>query len=132
MEIIITQWALDSYLNLRHTNVFDGNEYWIKLRPDVMRLQHYPNDPKFQNGKFWSIASGRRGPVTDGFKMKWHNVGNGNVQLRLTVGLLQDDAYLCEAYVKDSPQIDRRMIARFSVHLTNIRRGRYVERGRLT
>jgi hypothetical protein len=132
MEIIITQWALDSYLDLRHRHIFDADEYWERLRPDVMRLKDFPNDLKFQIGKFWSIAKGRGGPVTDGFKMKWHNVGPGNVQLRLTVGILQNDAFLCEAYVKTSPQMDRRMIARFSVHLTNIQRGNYVERGRLT
>ena len=79
MEIIITQWALDSYLNLRHSNVFDAQYYWGTLRPDVMLLKNHPGDPKFQNDKFWGPAKTRSALVPNGFKMKWRQVGNGKV-----------------------------------------------------
>lgn len=39
MEIIITQWALDSYLELKTENVFTVKEYKEVIRPDVLRLQ---------------------------------------------------------------------------------------------
>jgi len=131
MEIIITQWALDSYLSLKHAQVFDARYYRSTLRPDVMLLSQYPNDPKFKNGKFWSPATTRSGRVPGGYKMKWHNVGNGNVQLRLPVALIGGQAYLCEAYVKSDGKHDQRMMARFDVHVQRLRNGRYVERGRL-
>ena len=132
MEIIITQWALDSYLNLKHRNVFTTSDYRQILRPDVLRLKNYdPMDSKFQQQRFWSFATGYSGRISDGYKMKWHNLGPGRVQLRLPVGLIDDVAYLCEAYVKQSPQQDRRMMARFSVHLDKIRRRTFITRGRL-
>jgi len=59
MDIIITQWALDSYLNLKHQNVFDPAYYWNTLRPDVMRLKTFPADAKFQNDKHSSWAAHR-------------------------------------------------------------------------
>jgi hypothetical protein len=67
---------------LRAENAFTNEEYWNVLRPDVLLLQKYPNDPKFNQGKFWSPAQDRNGRViSDGYKMKWHQVGNGRVQL---------------------------------------------------
>lgn len=47
MEVIITEWALDSYLELVHRRVFDRAEYRSTIRPDVDRLNSYPNDPRF-------------------------------------------------------------------------------------
>lgn len=64
MEIVITQWGLDSYLDLKHRRTFSTEEYEGTLRPDVMRLKSYPNDPKFRIAKFWSQT------VPDGFKMR--------------------------------------------------------------
>ena len=52
MKIIITQWALDAYLELKHANVFSQAYYQEQLRPDALRLKNYPDDPKFANGKF--------------------------------------------------------------------------------
>lgn len=134
--IIITQWALDSYLDLKHNNVFSAHEYYNTLRPDATLLEDYhgrANRPtKFDDNKFWSIANGRAGKVTDGYKMKWHNVGPGNVQLRLGVGLIDGKAWLCEAYVKDSSSKDKRKMARLRVYLRRIRQGHVITRGRLS
>ena len=59
MDIIITEWALNSYLELKQERVFSDEEYRILLRPDVLRLKSYPDDPKFNLGKFWSVAQDR-------------------------------------------------------------------------
>jgi len=131
MEIIITAWALDSYLELRDSQAFSPNEYLEILRPDVLKLKSYPNDPKFVNGKFWSIASDDTGQISGGFKMKWHNLGAQRVQLRLLVGMYKE-AILCQAYVKNDPKKEKRMLAKFKTHLALIELGRFVERGRLS
>ena len=57
MAIVITQWALDSYLELKHGPVFTGDKYRGTIRPDVLLLKDHPGHPKFQIGKFWSPAS---------------------------------------------------------------------------
>lgn len=131
-ENIITQWALDSYLDLVNQKVFSRQEYLTKIRPDVMLLKNYPNDPKFNNGKFWSPANDMNGKViSDGYKMKWHQIGNGGVQLRLTVGIVGGNSYLCEAYVKTDNKVDKRKLAKFKVYLDLIRKGYYTTRGEL-
>lgn len=133
MEIIITQWALDSYLNLVSQNVFTRQEYLTMIRPDVMLLKEYPNDTKFKNSKFWSPANDRNGLViSSGYKMKWHQIGNGKVQLRLAVGIFGDACFLCEAYVKNDDKVDKRKLAKFKVYLDLIRQGSYTVRGKLT
>lgn len=70
--------------------------------------------------------------ILDGYKMKWHNVGDGCVQLRLAVGLIGGDFFLCESYVKKDDKVDRRKLAKFKSHLELIRQGRYTIRGKLT
>jgi hypothetical protein len=130
MEIVITAWALNSYLELKHSRAFSDTEYKGVLRPDVLLLKVYPQDPRFQNSKFWSFATDYGGKIPDGFKMKWHQIGPGNVQLRLPVGLFQE-AYLCEASVKTDPKKEKRMMAKFKTHLELIRRNQYTECGRL-
>jgi hypothetical protein len=45
MEIVITEWALESYLDLKE--VFTKEEYLETLRPDVELLRDFPNNPKF-------------------------------------------------------------------------------------
>lgn len=132
IEIIITQWALDSYLELKSSNAFTDEEYKKVIRPDVLRLQKYPNDTKFKQSKFWSPANDRSGLIIpDGFKMKWHQIGNGRVQLRLTVGILGGEYFLCEAYVKKDDKLDKRKLSKFKVYLDLIRQGRYIIRGKL-
>ncbi len=125
MEIVITEWGLNSYLELKAEGAFSAQEYRGKIRPDVLLLKVYPNHPKFSQDNFWSPE------IQDGYKMKWHQMGNGKVQIRLPVGLL-GMAYLCEAYVKLDPKKEARMLARFKTHLQLIRLGRFTERGRLS
>lgn len=132
MEIILTAWALDSYLELKHTKVFTVQEYKGTIRPDVLLLKSYPSDPKFQNTKFFSFATdGRGNKIPDGFKFKWHQVGSGLVQLRAPVGLFTE-AYLCEAYVKTNDKKEKRMMAKFKTHLQLIRQNQFTECGRLS
>ena len=130
MDIIITSWALRSYLRVRHANQLSEAEYWDVIRPDILRLHQLEVDPKFQVGKFWSPAAGHGISVQNGFKMKWHQVGDGVVQLRLPV-LLMEDVFLCEAYVKDGDSTERRALAKFAVHAQRIREGNYEISGRL-
>lgn len=133
MEIIITEWALNSYLELKSQNAFSEQEYRQIIRPDVLSLKQYPNDAKFSNGKFWSLAKDRNnGKIPFGYKMKWHQIGNGKVQLRLTVGIFGNESFLCEAYVKNNEKVDRRKLAKFKTYLELIRHGCYTVRGKLT
>jgi hypothetical protein len=103
----------------------------------VLLLKVYPNHPKFSNGKFWSIATLNKNLLSDGFKMKWHNLGERRVQLRLLVGVgfkgkLTDTSCLIQAYVKTNPKAERRELLKLKTRLEMIRKGLYIERGRLT
>jgi hypothetical protein len=131
MEIIITAWALDSYLELRDSQTFSAEDYREIIRPDALLLISYPNHPKFMNGKFWSIASDDGGQIAAGFKMKWHNLGSQRNQLRLLVGMF-NEAYLCQSYVKNDSKKERRMLAKFKTHLALIEMGRFTDCGRLS
>ncbi len=118
---------------MKAENVFTIDEYKEAIRPDVLRLREYPIDPKFKQGKFWSKAQNKNGEmIPNGFKMKWHQVGNGKVQLRLTVGMFGDECFLCEAYVKKDDKVDKRKLAKFKGYIELIRQGRYMIRGKLT
>ena len=131
MEVVITEWALSSYLALKGARSFTDDEYKQTIRPDVMRLKSFPADTKFGLQQFWCIAECPFGQkIQDGFKMKWDQLGNGKVELRLPVAIV-DDAILCEAYVKTGSKEEQLMLARFKTHLQLIRKGRFTERGRL-
>ncbi len=96
-----------------------------------MLLKRYPNDPKFSQGKFWSSAQDHSGnKIADGYKMKWHQVGNGKVQLRLPIGMIKK-AILCEAYIKHDDKYEKRQLAKFKVHLQRIRQNLHIVRGKL-
>lgn len=132
MEIIITQWALDAYLNLTAQQAFTKEEYRKEIRPDVLLLKTYPNNIKFKQPKFWSIAQEESGEsISKGFKMKWHQLGSGNNQLRLPVGLI-GGAFLCEAYIKENPKQERRKLAKFKTHLQLIKENKFMNCGRLS
>lgn len=127
---MITEWALQSYLDLRHKTVFTDRDYWNVLRPAVELLRSYPTDPRFSNQHFWGPATDRAGnTIQYGFKMKWHNLGPGNVQLRLGVVIYSGDAYLCQAYVKSSDKVDKREMAKLKHRIRSIFRGHYTRRG---
>jgi hypothetical protein len=53
-EVVITEWALDSYLNLKANQAFTDHEYWTILRPDVELLKTgIPSaHPKFASSTF--------------------------------------------------------------------------------
>ena len=61
--------------------------------------------------------------------MKWHNMGNGKVQLRLCVTEHRGRVLLCHAYVKDSKATDRRQLAKFRGRVQLIHQNRHIERG---
>jgi hypothetical protein len=136
MEIVITQWALDSYLELKYAEQFSRTDYSEVIRPDVLLLLQYPNHPKFANNKFWSQATIDGNPLSCGFKMKWHNLGNRRIQLRLPVGLGFPDeliglAFLLDAYVKSDPKFERRQLSKMRARLQFIKKLNFTERGRL-
>jgi hypothetical protein len=133
VRLIITEWALQSYLHMSHGQVFTPAEYWGILRPDVERLKAgYPSqDPKFGLPKFWGPAKSPSGQIPNGFKMKWHNLGPGRVNLRLMVGLVGGDAYLCQAFVKKSSAQDLREGANLKRYMNLIAQGMYQHRGDL-
>lgn len=132
MKIVITQWALDSYLDLRAQRVFSATDYQQAIRPDIMLLKGYPKEAKFQNGKFWSIAQVLGKPIRGGFKMKWHQMGNGKVQMRLLIAIFNETAFLCEGYVKENANTDKRKLLIFKTQVQLIQLNRYTARGELT
>lgn len=110
--------------------MFTDQDYWKVLRPDVELLHSYPADAKFGNSKFWGPATDRTGKtIQHGFKMKWHNLGPGKVQLRLGVAIYSGSAYLCHAYVKSSDKVDKRKMATLKHRIRQISLGQFTQRG---
>jgi hypothetical protein len=132
MNVLITDWALQSYLDLKHGQTFSPQEYLTIIRPDVERLHMFPTDPRFGVSNFWGPATDKSGNVIPcGYKMKWHNVGNGRVQLRLLVAIVNGTALLCRAYVKSSEAVDKRECVKLIGHINRISSGQFVIRGAL-
>lgn len=132
MRILITPWALDSYLSLRDAGVISREVMMQTLRPDILLLRERISHPRFQESHFWGPAQDRKGEVIPkGFKMKWRNVGNGLVQLRLCVALVRDDAWLCHGYVKTSPQGDLAEAAKLNWRIFQIEAGNIHPKGEL-
>ena len=71
LKIIITEWALQSYLDLSDARVFTDEQYWKTIRPDVELLKNFPGHSKFQLNQFWSPATIMSHVIPNGFKMKW-------------------------------------------------------------
>ena len=132
-DVIITDWALGSYLDLKHRQVFTDQEYWNVLRPDVelLRTGIPSSHPKFANSKFWGPAKQRNTVLAGGYKMKWHQIGPGHIQLRLPVMAGSQQAFLCEAYVKVNANTELRKMARFKTQMNLISAGQYTYRGKL-
>ncbi len=133
--VVITEWALDSYLDLKHLRVFTPAEYKNTLRPDVELLKAgIPSPhPKFQQSTFWGPAKQGTVVLQSGYKMKWRQIGQGKVLLRLPVMAHQYQstpaAFLCHCYVKSNAAKDQRMMARFKSHMNLIAQGQYHYRG---
>jgi hypothetical protein len=89
LDIVITEWALQSYLDLKHKRVFTKDEYTQVIRPDVELLKGGLKSPheKLENGKFWGLATLNGNVIRQGYKMKWHQIGPGRVQLRLGIAI---------------------------------------------
>ena len=132
-DVVITDWALGSYLDLKHGQVFTDQDYWNVLRPDVelLRTGIPSTNSKFGNPKFWGPAKQGSVVLSGGYKMKWHQLGPGQVQLRLPLMAGSSTAFLCEAYVKSNAATENRKMARFKTHMNLISSGRYVYRGKL-
>lgn len=136
-EVVITEWALDSYLNLKADGAFTDAEYKTTIRPDVERLkQGIPSpDPKFAATNFWGPAKLGNQVLSNGYKMKWHNMGPGKVQLRLPVASAtragDPAAFLCECYDKKNDKYEQRKLARFKTQMNQIAMGQYQYRGSL-
>jgi hypothetical protein len=80
----------------------------------------YPQDEKFTISKFWGPATINSQVIEHGFKMKWHNVGSGKVQLRLAVAIIQKKAVLCQGYVKTDEKTDKREMLKFKMRIQRI------------
>lgn len=132
-DVVITDWALGSYLSLKHQQAFTDQEYRTVLRPDVELLRTgIPSaHPKFGNARFWGPAKQGNVVLSGGYKMKWHQLGPGQIQLRLPVMSGSKTAFLCEAYVKANAATEARKMARFKTHMNLISLGQYVYRGKL-
>lgn len=106
MRILITDWALSSYSEFVPMTI-SVEEYWSTVRPDIERLFQFAGEQKFRDARFWGPAeSGPNRTVPEGYKMKWHNIGNGGLQLRLGVTFFAGDAWLLHAWCKTSPHVD--------------------------
>lgn len=126
------RWGLDAYLDLLHGGILNRSLYYDVLRPDILRLRNLTTDLSFRDPKFWGPAIDRsERVVAGGWKMKRHNFGIGGVQLRLCVALVDEDAYLCHAYVKTSGPQDKRMAGSLKDKIGLIRSGSHDERGEL-
>ncbi len=142
MEIIITEWALQSYVGLKSKGTFSDDEYKNMLRPDVELLKTDDpfdvNHPKFGNDKFWGPAKSKGLVIRYGYKMKWHNLGSGKIQLRLCVvivetkleGKKEQRSFICNSYVKND-KTEKREMARIKTKIRKIIDGTYVYRGKL-
>jgi hypothetical protein len=136
-NIVITEWALDSYLNLKQAQVFTVAEYRGIIRPDVQLLRDgIPSPhPKFAASSFWGPAKLGNVTLSNGYKMKWRQLGSGHVQLRLPVtagrhgGL--PSVFLCESYEKRNASYENRKLAKFKTHMNLIALDKYIYRGSL-
>ena len=142
MEVIITEWALQSYLDLKAKGIFTEHDYRETLRPDAELLKtddpFDANHPRFSNAKFWGPATNKGQIIKYGYKMKWHNFGPGRNQLRLCIVIVTTEldeiteqrAFLCTGYVKDTNK-EKREMARLKIKTQKILDGTYSYRGRI-
>src|SRR5574337_479790 len=131
MGVVITQWALDSFLNIQLSQPMQGIDCWAFIMPDVLLLKHYPSNPKFDDQQFWSNATYNREHIMDGHEMKWTQIHNHDIQLKLLV-VIFDGVYIDSASVGHDQKFEKRRLAVFKTHVQLIRQGRYIECGVLT
>jgi len=133
VDVVITEWALQSYIDLKGRAVFTDQDYWNVLRPDVELLKGGipPTDPKFSSDKFWGPAKDAGRLIPDAYKMKWRNLGPGKVQMRLLIVHWQNEALLLQAYVKGSAYIDLKEMGKLKHRMNLIALNRHQIRGRI-
>lgn len=142
MEVIVTEWGLQSYIDLKAQNAFSDADYKNILRPDAELLKTEDpfdvNHPKFSNDKFWGPATSKGQNIKHGYKMKWHNIGSGKNQLRLCVVIVETEiedvkeqrAFLCTSYIKDDKREKLEMLS-LKTKIRKILDGTYYYRGKL-
>ncbi len=142
MVVVVTEWALQSYIDLRAKGIFTDSDYKNILRPDAELLKtdnpFDVNHSKFGNAKFWGPATLQGRVIKYAHKMKWHNLGPGTVQLRLLVVIVETNlagkseqrAFLCTSYVKND-KTDKREMAKMKLKIEKIVDGTFVYRGNL-
>jgi hypothetical protein len=132
-SVVVTEWTLDSFLQLAQRGVLTSAEHGGVLRPDLVLLrQGLPaTDPRFHAHAFWSPAKQGSWLIRGGYKMKWHQLGPLQVELRLAVTALPGQVLLCECYDKASSADERRKMARLKTQMNLIAAGRYTHRGTL-
>lgn len=142
MEVIITEWGLQSYVDLKSKGIFNASDYKNTLRPDANLLKtddpFDPQHPRFSNSKFWGPATLKGNIIYPGYKMKWHNFGNGNVQLRLCIVIASTDikgtkiqrAFICNSFVRDD-KTNKREMASLKIKIQKIIDGNFSYRGNL-
>jgi hypothetical protein len=131
MDLIITNWALDSYqLLINDKHVFSKDEFLTVIRPDVLLLKDgFPSQhEKFNQSKFWGEATLNGKIIQNAFKMKWHNIGDGKIQLRLCVIILKSNIYICNGYVKND-RTEPREMAKLKLKIDKINEGKFVKLG---
>jgi hypothetical protein len=130
VDLIITNWALDSYQELRNKHIISEDEYWNIIRHDVLLLKEgYPSPyEKFNQPKFWSEATLNGEIIQNAYKMKWHNIGQGKVQLRLCIVILNKMIYLCNGYVKNDKS-DPREMAKLKLKVSKVKESKFIKLG---
>lgn len=130
MQLILTNWALDSYQKMRNDYVFSKDEFWEIIRPDVLLLKDgYPSShEKFNQDKFWGPATLEGRTIQNAYKMKWHNIGTGKVQLRLCIVILKGIIYICNGYVK-TDKSDPREMAKLKLKIDKINENKFIKLG---
>ena len=130
MNLILTHWALDSYQKLVNGHIFSKEDYWKIIRPDVLLLKdgHPSPHEKFNLPKFWGKATLNGRTIQYAYKMKWHNIGEGKIQLRLCVVILKRKIYICNGYVKNDKS-DPREMAKLKLKINKINENKFVKLG---
>jgi hypothetical protein len=130
VNLILTNWALNSYQELGQQHIFSKEEFWKIIRPDVLLLKDgYPSAHEiFNQSKFWGEATLSGKVIQNAYKMKWHNFGCGRVQLRLCIVILKGNIYICNGYVKDDKS-DLREMAKLKLKIEKIKENKFVKLG---
>lgn len=131
MDLILTNWALDSYqLLINDQHIISKDEFSKVIKLDVLLLKDgYPSPhEKFNQSKFWGEATKDDKIIQNAFKMKWRNIGDGKVQLRLCVIILKTNIYICNAYVKNDKSEPREM-AKLKLKIDKINEGKFINLG---